>query len=205
MELAPCKGEAGFRNPLNFCSWNLESWTLESGIQFKGSGIPLTIGVGNPSSTDREFQELSTWNPESKTLSWIPLHRANGTDRITQYRWVLFSWNLTNVVVIRCCYFLVFLRYMLQPIRIRLTTLSCFETNIYLGVVLHTHASKPVSDPQTKIICKQTLLISLFALYKLSLKLRLDGDQNTQYRMRQTFCFKRQLNAHYDKISHAVG
>ena len=94
---------------------------------------------------------------------------------------------------------------MLQPIRIRLTTLSCFETNIYLGVVLRTHASKPVSDPQTKIICKQTLLISLFALYKLSLRLRLNGDQNTQYRMRQTFCFKCQLNAHYDKIGHAVG
>ena len=54
---------------------------------------------------------------------------------------------------------------MLQPIRIRLTTLSCFETNIYLGVVLRTHASKPVSDPQTKIICKQTLLISQFILY----------------------------------------
>ena len=55
MELPPCKGEAGFRNPLNFCSWSLESWTLESGIQFEGSGIPLTIGVGNPSSTGKEF------------------------------------------------------------------------------------------------------------------------------------------------------
>ena len=33
-----------------------------------------------------------------------------------------------------------------QPIRIRLTTLSCFETNIYLRVFSRTHASKPVSD-----------------------------------------------------------
>ena len=51
-------------------------------------------------------------------------------------------------------YSLVFLRYMLQPIRIRLTTLSCFETNIYLRVSLGSHACKPVSDPQTKIFCK---------------------------------------------------
>ena len=37
-----------------------------------------------------------------------------------------------------------------------------FETNIYLRVFLRAHAKKPVSDPQTNIICKQTLLISLF-------------------------------------------
>ena len=53
---------------------------------------------------------------------------------------------------------MVFLRYMLQPIRIRLTTLSCFETNVYLRVFLRTHASKPVSVGYHKIICKQTLL-----------------------------------------------
>ena len=41
------------------------------------------------------------------------------------------------------------------------------ETNIYLRVFLHTQDSKPVSDPPTKIICKQTLLVSLFALYNL--------------------------------------
>ena len=34
-------------------------------------------------------------------------------------------------------------------------------------VILRTHASKPVSNRQTKIICKQTLLIFLFVLYKL--------------------------------------
>ena len=37
-------------------------------------------------------------------------------------------------------YSLVLLRYMLQPIRIRITTLSCFETNIYLRVFLRTRA-----------------------------------------------------------------
>ena len=36
----------------NLCLWNLESWTLESGIQLKESGIPLRIGIRNPSSTD---------------------------------------------------------------------------------------------------------------------------------------------------------
>jgi len=34
--------------------WNPESWTLESGIQLKESGIPLTIEIRNPSSTDKE-------------------------------------------------------------------------------------------------------------------------------------------------------
>ena len=42
-------------------------------------------------------------------------------------------------------YSVVFPRYMLQTIRIRLTTLSCFETNIYPRVFSRTHASKHVS------------------------------------------------------------
>ena len=42
----------GIRNPGKLCLWNLESWTLESGIQLKESGIPLRIGIRNPSSTD---------------------------------------------------------------------------------------------------------------------------------------------------------
>ena len=33
--------------------WNPESWALESGIQHKESGIPLTIVIQNPSSTDK--------------------------------------------------------------------------------------------------------------------------------------------------------
>ena len=32
----------------------MESWALDSEIQLKESGIPLTIGIQNPSSTDRE-------------------------------------------------------------------------------------------------------------------------------------------------------
>ena len=34
--------------------WNPESWALESGKQVKESGIPLTIGIRNPSFTDNE-------------------------------------------------------------------------------------------------------------------------------------------------------
>ena len=44
-------------------------------------------------------------------------------------------------------YSLLLLRYMLQPIRIRFTALSRFETNIYQRVFLrgHTHANKAVT------------------------------------------------------------
>ena len=49
--------ESGIRNRRKFCLWNLESWALESGIQVKESGIPLKIGIQNPSSTDKD------WNP----------------------------------------------------------------------------------------------------------------------------------------------
>lgn len=48
--------------------WNPETWGLESGIQFKEYGIPLTIEVRNPSSTAKECLESSTWKPESKNV-----------------------------------------------------------------------------------------------------------------------------------------
>ena len=64
MDIVPCKRKSGFRNPINFCSWNLGSGifllvkygilSLESGVDPKESGIPLTIGIRNPSSTDEE-------------------------------------------------------------------------------------------------------------------------------------------------------
>jgi len=48
--------------------WNPESWSSESGIPRKECGIPLTIGIQNPSSTDKD------WSPEPKTaldfLTW---------------------------------------------------------------------------------------------------------------------------------------
>ena len=41
----PYVRESGFQDPGNFLLWNLESWTLESGIQLKKSGTPLTIAM----------------------------------------------------------------------------------------------------------------------------------------------------------------
>ena len=44
-------------NPGRFCLWHPESWVVESGIELKESGIPLTMGIQNPSSADKY------WNP----------------------------------------------------------------------------------------------------------------------------------------------
>ena len=37
--------ESGFRNPWNFCFWNLSSRALDSEIQLRESGIPLRNGI----------------------------------------------------------------------------------------------------------------------------------------------------------------
>ena len=47
----------GIQNPRKFCLWNLESRALESEIQLKETGIPLTIGIQKSSSTVKD------WNP----------------------------------------------------------------------------------------------------------------------------------------------
>ena len=47
-----------------FLKRNPKSWALKSGIQFKESGISLTIGIQNSSSRWQRL-ESSTWNPES--------------------------------------------------------------------------------------------------------------------------------------------
>ena len=61
--------------------WNPESWVLESGIQLKESGIPLTIGIQNPSATDKYWNPVprirNPWRGiQNPGLSWIPLHGA---------------------------------------------------------------------------------------------------------------------------------
>ena len=53
-------------NPENSCLWNLESWALESEIQLKESGIPLTIGNWNPSSADMAYLESRIHGVESR-------------------------------------------------------------------------------------------------------------------------------------------
>ena len=52
---SPYVRESRSQNLGNFCSWNLEFWTLESGIKLKESRFPLTIWIWNPSSTDSTF------------------------------------------------------------------------------------------------------------------------------------------------------
>ena len=43
---------------------------VESGIQLKESGILLTIGIGNPRSTDKKPESSRTWTAES--TAWSP-------------------------------------------------------------------------------------------------------------------------------------
>jgi len=60
----PHMRESGFQNLGKFCLCNLESWALESGIQFKESGIR------SPSSTTKNLGS-GIHNPR---VSSIPLH-----------------------------------------------------------------------------------------------------------------------------------
>ena len=43
-----------------FGLWNPELWDFEYGIQLKESGIPLKIGIQDPSSTDKDGKPEST-------------------------------------------------------------------------------------------------------------------------------------------------
>ena len=45
-KFATCRGY-GFQSRGKFSLWNPESWALDSGIQLKESGIPLTNGIQN--------------------------------------------------------------------------------------------------------------------------------------------------------------
>ena len=84
---SPHVRESVFQNLGNFCWWNpesrkillieAESWALESRIQLKVSGIPFTIGIQNPSSTDKDWNPVpGIRNPlhgiQNPRLSWIP-------------------------------------------------------------------------------------------------------------------------------------
>jgi len=65
--ISPLVREYRFPNPGKFGLWNLESWALESGIQLKESGIPQTTGIQNPSSTDKDWNQLpGIRNPRSR-------------------------------------------------------------------------------------------------------------------------------------------
>ena len=74
---------------------------MQSGIQLKESEIPLTIGIQNPSSTDKYWNPLPG-NPEyikprrviqNPILSWIPLRGAKlGETPLSE----LLLWNLNQ-------------------------------------------------------------------------------------------------------------
>ena len=76
---SPHVRESGFQNP---GAWKF--LLVESGIQLKESEIPLTIGIRNPSSTEKDLEpstwnlESEAWNPESMTvldsLTWGDQH-----------------------------------------------------------------------------------------------------------------------------------
>ena len=67
-------------NPKKFGLWNLESWASEYDIQLMESGIPVTIVIQVPSSTDKEWNTVrGIRNPRSgiqnpslsaDTLTW---------------------------------------------------------------------------------------------------------------------------------------
>ena len=67
LNFKPC---CGIRNPRTFCLWNPESWVLESGIQIKESGIPITIGIQNSTvlqkNTGIQYLESGIHSVESR-------------------------------------------------------------------------------------------------------------------------------------------
>ena len=68
----------GFRKPGKLCSWSQKSWALESGIQLKESGIPLTIGIPNPSSTDKDWNLVpEIWTDPLRRIQNVRLSRIS--------------------------------------------------------------------------------------------------------------------------------
>ena len=56
---SPHVREFEFRNLGTFCSWDPESWALESGILLNESGIPRKIGIQNPILTFKDWNQVS--------------------------------------------------------------------------------------------------------------------------------------------------
>ena len=69
--------ESGFRKPGKFWLWNPESWVLDSGIQLKESGIPLTIGIQNPvllTNTEIQYLESGIHSVDSRIQDCPEFH-----------------------------------------------------------------------------------------------------------------------------------
>ena len=78
---------------------------MESGIQLKESGIPLTIVIQNPSSTDKYWNPVP-WirNPQCEIrnprLSCIPLHEAIGFSQSDWIFTVTKNYDLYTIIII---------------------------------------------------------------------------------------------------------
>ena len=80
---------------------------IASGIQLKESRIPLTIGIQNPSSTDRDIQYLETWIPlHQAILTGLPQHctatrssqkKITPSSILSEGRWRLCPWPLPDI------------------------------------------------------------------------------------------------------------
>ena len=85
--VVPCKGvgipesgkflllESGIQG--TFCLWNLESRALEFGTQLKKSGLPLTIQIQSPRSSNKDWNPVpGIRNPwcgiQNPRMWWIP-------------------------------------------------------------------------------------------------------------------------------------
>ena len=65
--------------------WDPESWAIKSGLQPKQSRIILTIGIRNPSSTDKEseiwYLESGIHGVESRIQDLDYLRKETGSER----------------------------------------------------------------------------------------------------------------------------
>ena len=89
------------------------------------------------------------------------MHASKFTNSLFATREYFRTFGLILYIPIIQVYSLLLLRYMLQPIRIRFTALSCFERNIYQRVFLRgrTHANKAVTDRQTEFVNKHLITV----------------------------------------------
>ena len=88
LNFKPC---CGIWNPRKFCFWNPESSVLESGIQIKESGIPITIGIQNSTvlqkNTGIQYLESAIHSVESRIQDCAGLFPYMGW-RISIYNYI---------------------------------------------------------------------------------------------------------------------
>ena len=92
-----------------FCLWNPGFWVLESVIQLQESGIPLTIGIRNPSSIDKDWKKQLQSRIQEPRLSWISFHGAKDTigrllEKFKRFRSFQYYQRVNPpIVTVICC------------------------------------------------------------------------------------------------------